>query len=168
MDEEAIREKATFAAGCFWGIEAAFRRVKGVIETAAGYTGGPVPDPHYEMVCSGRTGHAEAVEVIFDPAVVTYDTLLHLFWSIHDPTQLNRQGPDAGTNYRSALFYHTQEQKEKAEASRARLGASEKFQGKTIATEIVPARQFWKAEEYHQQYYEKSGRGYRAGPKCRH
>ena len=168
MDEEAIREKATFAAGCFWGIEAAFRRVKGVIETAAGYTGGSVPDPHYEKVCSGRTGHAEAVEVIFDPAVVTYDTLLHLFWSIHDPTQLNRQGPDAGTNYRSALFYHTQEQKEKAEASRARLGASEKFQGKTIATEIVPARQFWKAEEYHQQYYEKSGRGYRAGPKCRH
>jgi len=166
MDEETIPERASFAAGCFWGIEAAFRHVKGVIGTVAGYTGGSTPEPAYEKVCSGRTGHAEAVEVIFDPAVVSYEKLLELFWNIHDPTQVNRQGPDTGTSYRSAIFYHTQEQKEQAEASRARLGASGKFQGKTIATEIVPATQFWKAEEYHQQYYEKCGRGYCASPKC--
>ena len=166
MDEETNLEKATFAAGCFWGVEAAFRRIKGVMETAVGYTGGTVSDPTYQKVCSGRTGHAEAVGIVFDPAVVSYEQLLDVFWSIHDPTQVNRQGPDTGTNYRSAIFYHSPEQQELAEASRARLAASAQYRGKIIATEIVPARQFWKAEEYHQQYFEKSGRGYCASPKC--
>lgn len=165
--KDAIKpERATFAAGCFWGVEAAFRRIKGVIETAVGYTGGTVADPTYQKVCSGRTGHAEAVGIIFDPAVVSYEQLLDIFWSIHDPTQVNRQGPDIGTSYRSAIFYHSLEQQELAEASKARLAASKEYQGKIIATEIVPARQFWKAEEYHQQYYEKVGRSYCASPKC--
>jgi len=159
-------ERATFAAGCFWGVEAAFRQIKGVVETAVGYTGGTVPEPDYQNVCSGRTGHAEAVGIIFDPAVVRYEQLLDIFWSIHDPTQVNRQGPDVGTNYRSAIFYHSPEQQKLAEASKARLAALKKYRGKTIATEIVPASQFWKAEEYHQQYFEKSGRGYCASPKC--
>jgi len=166
MDEGKEPEKATFAAGCFWGIEAAFRQIKGVVETAVGYTGGSVPEPDYRKVCSGRTGHAEAVGIIFDPAVVSYEKLLDTFWSIHDPTQVNRQGPDIGTNYRSAIYYHSPEQKKQAEASKSRLAASEKYRGKTIATEIVPAPQFWKADEYHQQYYEKSGRGYCASKKC--
>jgi peptide-methionine (S)-S-oxide reductase len=166
MDEEIKTERATFAAGCFWGVEAAFRRIKGVMETAVGYTGGTVSDPTYQKVCSGRTGHAEAVGIIFDPAVVSYEQLLDVFWSIHDPTQVNRQGPDIGTSYRSAIFYHTPEQQELAEASKARLAASTEYQGKIIATEIVPARQFWKAEEYHQQYFEKIGRSYCASPKC--
>ena len=159
-------ERATFAAGCFWGVEAAFRQIKGVVETAVGYTGGTVPEPDYQNVCSGRTGHAEAVGIIFDPAVVRYEQLLDIFWSIHDPTQVNRQGPDVGTNYRSAIFYHSPEQQKLAEASKARLAALKKYRGKTIATEIVPASQFWKAEEYHQQYFEKSGRGYCASKKC--
>lgn len=166
MDEGKELERATFAAGCFWGVEAAFRRIEGVIETAVGYTGGTVPDPTYQKVCSGRTGHAEAVAIIFDPAVVSYEKLLDTFWDIHDPTQADGQGPDIGSSYRSALFYHSPEQKEQAEASKARLAASGKYRGKTIATEIVPAQQFWKAEEYHQQYYEKSGRGYCASKKC--
>jgi peptide-methionine (S)-S-oxide reductase len=165
MDEGKERERATFAAGCFWGIEAAFRPIKGVVETAVGYTGGTVPEPSYQKVCSGRTGHAEAVGIIFDPAVVSYEKLLEVFWSIHDPTQVNRQGPDIGTSYRSAIFYHSPEQKNLAEASKARLAASEKYRGKTIATEIVPVSPFWKAEEYHQQYFEKCGRGYCASPK---
>ena len=165
MDEGIELEKATFAAGCFWGVEAAFRQINGVIETSVGYTGGSASEPDYKKVCSGRTGHAEAVGIIFDPAVVSYEKLLDTFWSIHDPTQVNRQGPDIGTNYRSAIFYHSPEQKKQAEASKARVESSEKYRGKTIATEIVPAPRFWKAEEYHQQYYEKCGRGYCASKK---
>ena len=153
-------EKATFAAGCFWGIEAEFRRLKGVIATRVGYTGGSRPHPTYEQVCSGRTGHAEAVEVTFNPRILSYDQLLDVFWTIHDPTQLNRQGADIGTNYRSAIFYHTAEQKALAEASLSRIHASGKYRDRRIATEIVPAAEFYPAEDYHQQYYEKCGRGY--------
>jgi peptide-methionine (S)-S-oxide reductase len=160
MENESHIEKATFAAGCFWGVEAAFRRIDGVLGTFVGYTGGTNPEPTYQQVCSGKTGHAEAVEVTFDPKVITYEKLLDLFWRIHDPTELNRQGPDIGTNYRSAIFYHTPEQKAAAESSKARLSASEKYHSKKIATEIVPATEFFKAEEYHQQYYEKCGQGY--------
>jgi len=160
METENPKETATFAAGCFWGVEAEFRRVKGVIGTAVGYTGGTTPEPTYRQVCSGRTGHAEAVEVTFDPTIITYEKLLDIFWQIHDPTELNRQGPDIGTNYRSAIFYHTPEQKAAAESSKARLPASGKYHGKKIATEIVPATEFWRAEEYHQQYFEKCGQGY--------
>jgi peptide-methionine (S)-S-oxide reductase len=166
MDGEPKLERAAFAAGCFWGVEAAFRRVKGVVETVVGYTGGNVPDPSYQKVCSGRTGHAEAVGIVFDPAVISYEKLLDIFWNLHDPTQVNRQGPDIGTSYRSAIFYHSPRQQGLAEASKARLLASAEYRGKTIATEIVPAGTFWKAEECHQQYFEKSGRGYCASPKC--
>lgn len=166
MDATQELEKATFAAGCFWGIEAAFRQIRGVVDTVVGYTGGSVPEPDYKKVCSGRTGHAEAVGILFDPKEVSYEKLLDTFWSIHDPTQVNGQGPDIGSSYRSVIFYHSPEQKEQAEASKARLAALEKYRGRTIATEIVPAPQFWKAEEYHQQYYEKCGRGYCASKKC--
>lgn len=152
--------KATFAAGCFWGVEATFRRLKGVIGTRVGYTGGSKDHPTYEQVCNGKTGHAEAVEVTFDPTILSYDQLLDLFWTIHDPTQQDRQGPDIGTNYRSAIFYHTREQKALAEASRDRLQDSGRYRNMRIATEIVPAGEFWPAEDYHQQYYEKCGRGY--------
>ena len=152
------REKATFAAGCFWGVEAAFREVKGVISTQVGYTGGRTQDPTYEEVCTGRTGHAEAVEVIFDADIVSYQELLELFWSIHDPTQLNRQGPDYGTNYRSAIFYHSDDQKNLAEGSRKKLEDSMCFGSRPVMTEIVPATAFYPAEEYHQQFYEKQGR----------
>ncbi|WP_298683845.1 peptide-methionine (S)-S-oxide reductase MsrA [uncultured Methanomethylovorans sp.] len=151
-------EKATFAAGCFWGVEANFRRVKGVIATAVGYTGGNFEDPTYEDVCTGRTGHAEAVDILFDPAVVGYAQLLEVFWNIHDPTTANRQGPDIGTQYRSAIFYHDQEQKNTAIASKERVQNSGKFK-RPIVTEIVPASAFYRAEEYHQQYFEKGGMG---------
>lgn len=160
MDENQDLEQATFAAGCFWGIEAEFRRVEGVVTTIVGYTGGDVSSPTYEQVCSGTTGHAEAVRVVFDPTNVTYDQLLDVFWRIHDPTQVDRQGPDIGTNYRSAIFYHSPEQKELAESSKDRLQKSGKFGKKPIATEISPATEFWTAEEYHQHYYEKCGSGY--------
>ncbi|MEM2124652.1 MAG: peptide-methionine (S)-S-oxide reductase MsrA [Methanolinea sp.] len=165
MRTEGDLEQATFAAGCFWGVEAAFRRVKGVVETWVGYTGGNVPDPTYEQVCSGTTGHAEAVRVVFDPRVVTYDQLLEVFWEIHDPTQKDGQGPDVGTNYRSAIFYHSDEQRAKALASRERLQNSPRLKGKEIVTEILPAGTFWKAEDHHQQFYEKCGWGYAAAPK---
>jgi peptide-methionine (S)-S-oxide reductase len=148
--------KATFAAGCFWGVEAAFRQVSGVKSTAVGYTGGQTPNPTYEQVCTDRTGHAEAVEVEFDPAAVSYDQLLAVFWQNHDPTQLNRQGPDYGSQYRSAIFYHTPEQQAAAEASLKRLAESGKF-NRPIVTQIVPAAAFHRAEEYHQQYLEKRG-----------
>ena len=151
-------EKATFAAGCFWGVEAAFREVKGVISTRVGYTGGHAKNPTYEEVCSGKTGHAEAVEVVFDPLAVSYQELLDLFWSIHDPTQLNRQGPDYGTNYRSAIFYHTPAQKILAEESRKRIAESGRYGRRPVVTEIMPASPFYPAEEYHQQFYEKQGR----------
>jgi peptide-methionine (S)-S-oxide reductase len=149
-------EKATFAAGCFWGVEAAFRQLKGVKSTAVGYTGGQTANPTYEQVCTDRTGHAEAVEVEFDPAATAYDELLAAFWENHDPTQLNRQGPDHGSQYRTAIFYHSSEQKALAEKSKERLAASGKFK-RPIVTEIVPAAEFYRAEEYHQQYLEKRG-----------
>ncbi len=147
---------ATFAAGCFWGVEAAFRRVPGVLSTRAGYIGGSVPNPSYEQVCSHRTGHAEAVEVDYDPARVSYDELLKVFWEEHDPTQLNRQGPDVGDQYRSAIFVHDAEQEAAAQASKARLAQSGRFR-RPIVTQITPAPTFYPAEDYHQQFLEKQG-----------
>jgi peptide-methionine (S)-S-oxide reductase len=157
MTREGDLETATFGAGCFWGVEAAFAGVKGVVQTTAGYTGGTTDHPTYEEVCSGTTGHAEAVEVIFDPATVTYDGLLDIFWEIHDPTTRNRQGPDIGAQYRSAIFYHSDLQKNAAEASKERMNRSGKYR-RPIVTEILPAGTFWRAEEYHQQYFKKHGR----------
>lgn len=155
MTQEHIAT-ATFAAGCFWGVEATFRQVPGVVSTAVGYTGGKTAHPTYEDVCTGRTGHAEAVEVVYDPARVSYEDLLTVFWNSHNPTTLNRQGPDIGTQYRSAIFYHTPEQEAAAHASKEALEQSGKFR-KQIVTEIVPAVPFYRAEEYHQQYFEKRG-----------
>ncbi len=149
-------EIATFAAGCFWGVEAAFADLAGVISTRVGYTGGNTDNPTYEEVCNGRTGHTEAVEVTYDPALVTYDHLLICFWSLHDPTTKDRQGPDIGSQYRSAIFTHSKEQEEKATASRERMDRSGRF-GRSIVTEILPAAHFWPAEEYHQQYFRKHG-----------
>jgi len=148
-------ERATFAAGCFWGVEAEFRKVKGVVDTQVGYTGGHTEDPTYRDVCTNRTGHAEAVEVTFDPAQVSYEQLLEVFWSIHDPTTVNRQGPDIGTQYRSAIFYHSEEQHKAAEASKEKLESSRRF-SRPIVTQIVPAGKFYRAEEYHQRYLEKN------------
>jgi peptide-methionine (S)-S-oxide reductase len=148
--------KATFAAGCFWGVEAAFRSVAGLDSTRVGYTGGHAPDPTYEDVCNGTTGHAEAVEVDYDPAHVSYEELLKVFWENHDPTQWNRQGPDYGTQYRSAIFFHTPEQEAAARASKATIEASGRFPRK-IVTLIEPATKFYPAEDYHQQYLEKRG-----------
>lgn len=147
-------EKATFAAGCFWGVETAFRQIKGVVSTQVGYTGGKMENPSYEDVCTDETGHAEAVEVTFDPKRVSYERLLEVFWSNHNPTQGNRQGPDIGTQYRSAVFYHNAKQKEIAVKS---LKEQQKKYDKKITTEIKPAEKFFKAEEYHQQYLEKRG-----------
>jgi peptide-methionine (S)-S-oxide reductase len=155
MPGEQNLEKATFAAGCFWGVEASFREVEGVTDTAVGYTGGKKEHPTYGEVSSGTTGHAEAIQVTFDTAQVSYEKLLSVFWSIHDPTQVNRQGPDIGTNYRSAIFYHNPAQKAAAKASKERLKSSRKFGSRQIATEVVPAGTFWRAEEYHQRYFEK-------------
>jgi len=149
-------EKATFGAGCFWGVEAAFRTVKGVVSTQVGYSGGRTPAPTYEQVCSGRTGHAEAVEVTYDPTLVSYDDLLRVFWENHDPTTPNRQGPDVGEQYRSAIFFHTPGQEAAAKASVAILEAEKRFR-RPIVTQIVPAGPFHRAEEYHQQYLEKRG-----------
>ncbi len=149
-------EKATFAAGCFWCIEEAFRQVKGVVATAVGFSGGHFERPTYEQVCTCDTGHAEAVRVIFDPKVVSYEALLDVFWKIHDPTTKDRQGPDVGKQYRSVIFYHSEEQKAAALASREKLEKSGNFRN-PIVTEIVPVAEFYMAEEYHQQYYEKKG-----------
>lgn len=149
-------EKATFGAGCFWGVEAAFRQIRGVISTAVGYMGGKLNDPTYEDVCTDRTGHAEVVQVEFDPAQVTYGDLLRVFWENHDPTTLNRQGPDVGTQYRSVIFFHTPEQQAEAQTSKEALAKSGAYR-KPIVTEIKPAQEFWRAEEYHQQYLEKRG-----------
>ena len=149
-------EKAIFAAGCFWGVESAFREVKGVKQTAVGYSGGHTKNPTYKDVCTDKTGHAEVVQVEFDPSVVSYDDLLNVFWQSHDPTQVNRQGPDYGTQYRSAIFYLTPQQEAAAKASKERLQKSGQFK-KPIATEITPASEFYRAEEYHQQYLEKRG-----------
>jgi len=156
MQEQRTTEKATFAAGCFWGVEAAFRQVLGVISTAVGYEGGTLVNPTYKQVCTDRTGHAEAVEVEYDPARVSYEDLLHVFWEEHDPTQVNRQGPDVGTQYRSVIFYHTPEQQAAAQASKEQLERSGRYK-RPIATQIVPAEPFYLAEEYHQQYLEKRG-----------
>ena len=152
----AQTQKATFGAGCFWGVEAAFRELPGVVSAVVGYSGGHFPNPTYRDVCSGETGHAEVVEVEYDPSRVTYDQLLDLFWSIHDPTQLNRQGPDFGTQYRSVIFIHSPEQEASARASLAKLESSGRLKRK-IVTPILPASEFWRAEEYHQQYFEKHG-----------
>jgi len=147
---------AIFAAGCFWHVEHAFRQVKGVNEVESGYIGGDTDNPSYREVCSGRTGHAEAVRVDYDPERVSYDDLLQVFWSCHDPTQVNRQGPDVGTQYRSAIFYLDDRQQEAAERSKNELAWSGRY-GESIATEIVPAGTFHRAEEYHQRYFEKNG-----------
>ncbi len=149
-------EKATFAAGCFWGVEATFRNIPGVVSTQVGYTGGKLENPTYQDVCTDQTGHAEAVEVTYDPSQVTYGDLLKVLWENHDPTQKNRQGPDVGTQYRSAIFYHTPAQEAVARASKEKLERAKVFR-RPIATEIVPAVVFWRAEEYHQQYLEKRG-----------
>lgn len=151
-----MTEKATFGAGCFWGVEATFRQVPGVISTTSGYVGGQLENPTYEDVCSDKTGHAEAVEIQFDPQTVSYEDLLNVFWTNHDPTTVNRQGPDVGTQYRSAIFYHSPEQKEIAERSKAEQGHSGRF-SKPIVTEITPVSTFYPAEEYHQRYLEKRG-----------
>jgi peptide-methionine (S)-S-oxide reductase len=148
-------EKATFAAGCFWGVEVEFRNIEGVTDAQVGYTGGTTEQPSYKEVCSGRTGHAEAVEVTFDPSEVAYEELVDAFWRLHDPTQVNRQGWDIGSQYRSAIFTHSPEQARVAAESKAR--AQERV-SKPIATQIVPAETFWPAEEYHQQYLVKNGR----------
>jgi len=149
-------EKATFGAGCFWGVEAAFRQVRGVLSTSVGYTGGHVPSATYKQVCSGNTGHAEAVEVVYDPERISYDDLLQVFWKNHDPTTPNRQGPDVGEQYRSAIFFHTPEQAAAARASKADLEASGRLQ-RPVVTQILRAGPFYQAEDYHQQYLEKRG-----------
>jgi len=147
-------EEATFGAGCFWSVEAEFRQIPGVLSTAVGYAGGSARSPSYEEVCTGRTGHAEAVHVTFDPTRVSYQQLLDRFWAMHDPTTLNRQGPDVGHQYRSVIFFHTPDEEAAAVASKER--AQSRFK-RPIVTEIVPASEFWRAEEYHQRYLEKRG-----------
>ena len=147
-----MSERATFAAGCFWGTEAAFRPVPGVLDVVVGYTGGQREHPTYEQVCSGRTGHAEAAEITFDPTQISYELLLETFWKMHDPTQVNRQGPDVGPQYRSAIFFHSPEQERAARESLAREQARI---GKPIATQIEAATTFWAAEAYHQRYFER-------------
>lgn len=149
-------QKATFGAGCFWGVEEVFRKLPGVIYTRVGYSGGSTENPTYQEVCTDKTGHAEVVEVEFDSDVIPYTELLKVFWENHNPTTLNRQGPDVGTQYRSAIFYHSLEQKEEAEASKNALQQSEKWK-KPIVTEITPAQPFYEAEEYHQRYLQKRG-----------
>jgi peptide-methionine (S)-S-oxide reductase len=149
-------QKATFGAGCFWGVEAAFRCVTGVVSTSVGYMGGTLENPTYRDVCSGKTGHVEVVEVVYDPSKVSYDELLTVFWNIHDPTTPNRQGPDIGTQYRSVIFYHTAEQEAAARASKEKLQRFGRYK-REIVMEIRPTSQFWRAEEYHQRYFEKQG-----------
>jgi peptide-methionine (S)-S-oxide reductase len=152
-------EKATFGAGCFWGVEEIFRNLKGVTSTAVGYAGGAKDNPTYEDVCTDETGHAEVVEVEFDPSKISYDELLGVFWSNHNPTALNRQGADVGTQYRSAIFYHSPAQKAAAQASKEKIGQSGRFR-RPIVTQIEPALKFWRAEEYHQRYLEKRGQSH--------
>ncbi len=152
-------EKATFGAGCFWGVEAAFRQLPGVTSTAVGYAGGTLKNPTYRDVCSGNTGHAEVVQVEFDPAKISYNQVLKVFWENHDPTTLNRQGPDMGSQYRSAIFFHDSAQEAAAKASKEELGKSGVFK-RPIVTEITPASEFYRAEDYHQQYLEKRGQSH--------
>ncbi len=149
-------EKATFGAGCFWGVEAAFQGIKGVASTAVGYCGGSLENPTYQDVCSGTTGHAEVVQVEFDNNIVSFDDLLEVFWASHDPTTLNRQGPDIGTQYRSAIFFHSPEQRKSAKVSEEHQNKSGRFE-RSIVTEITSVSTFYRAEEYHQQYFEKQG-----------
>ena len=149
-------EKATFAAGCFWGVEEEFRNVKGVLSTTVGYTGGHLQKPTYEDVCSDKTGHAEAVLVEYDPAVISYEKLLGIFWKIHDPTQVNKQGPDLGSQYRSVIYFHSPEQETAALLAKEKLQRSGQYKSK-IVTAIQPAVEFWPAEEYHQKYLQKKG-----------
>ena len=151
-----MMEKAMFAAGCFWGVEETFRKLPGVASTAVGYTGGWLENPTYEQVCTDRTGHAEAIEMEYDPALVSYEELLNVFWENHNPTTLNRQGPDFGTQYRSSIFFHSQEQQAAATGSKERLEKSGRYRA-PIVTQIVPASRFYRAEEYHQRYYQKRG-----------
>ena len=151
-----MQEIATFGAGCFWGIEAAFRRVPGVLDAAVGYSGGRTENPSYQDVCTDTTGHAEVVQVTFDPEKLSYDQLLNVFWTIHDPTQVNRQGPDYGAQYRTAIFFHSPEQEAAAKKSKQAIEASGNLR-RPVATEITPAGPFWRAEEYHQRYLEKRG-----------
>ncbi len=151
-------EKATFAAGCFWGVEESFYDLTGVEATRVGYTGGNLDSPTYQQVCSGTTGHAEAVEITYDPVKISYEQLLAAFWQAHDPTQLNQQGPDCGTQYRSAIFYHSEEQRRLAEAAKDALDRSGRYR-RSVVTEIVPAGPFWEAEAYHQKYHLKNGGG---------
>jgi peptide-methionine (S)-S-oxide reductase len=153
---ENFLEKATFGAGCFWGVEAAFAQIPGVTETAVGYEGGATDRPTYKDVCSNSTGHAEVVEITFDPAKVSYQTLLDAFFELHDPTQLNRQGPDWGTQYRSAVFFHSPAQEQAARATIESLKEQHRF-AKPIVTQVVPAQTFWRAEDYHQKYLQKRG-----------
>lgn len=153
-----MNEVATFAAGCFWGVEDVFSAVPGVVATRVGYCGGHTVSPTYRDLCNHDTGHAEAVEITFDPLQVSYDTLLKVFWECHDPTQINRQGPDFGEQYRSVIFYHTEEQHESALASRSELESRRTFR-RAIATQIVPAAIFWEAEAYHQKYHQKNSGG---------
>lgn len=156
MTTERKLEKASFAAGCFWGVEAEFRNLKGVVSTAVGYMGGEYENPTYEDVCTGRTGHAETVKVTYDPIQITYRELLEVFGKIHDPTTLNRQGPDVGEQYRSAIFYYNKEQEEQAHSWKEKLNKSGRYKNK-IVTQILPATPFYLAEDYHQQYLEKRG-----------
>lgn len=149
-------EKATFGAGCFWGVEAAFRQLPGVVDTAVGFLGGSMVNPSYRDVCTGRTGHAEVVEVTYDPLRLSYEQLLNVFWEMHDPTTVNRQGPDVGTQYRSAVFYHSPQQEAVANDSKAKLQEAKRFP-RPIVTEIAPASTFYPAEDYHQRYLEKQG-----------
>ena len=152
--EQTNYETATFGAGCFWGVEAAYRQIQGVKSTRVGYAGGHTTEPTYREVCAGNTNHAEVVEVTFDPTRVSYEELLDVFWANHDPTQVNRQGPDVGTQYRTVVFFHSAEQEKSALASR---DAAQERVSRPIATHIVPAEPFWEAEDYHQQYLEKRG-----------
>jgi len=149
-------QKATFGAGCFWGVEAAFRQIQGVTDTAAGYMGGALNDPTYAEVCTDTTGHAEVVEVTYDPGQISYEALLEVFWKNHNPTTLNRQGPDVGSQYRSAIFFHTPEQEAAAHAAIDHLNNNGRF-SRSIVTEVTPASTFYRAEEYHQRYLEKRG-----------
>jgi peptide-methionine (S)-S-oxide reductase len=156
MTDGTTEEKATFGAGCFWGIEAAFRQVPGVVSTAVGYMGGTRDEPTYRQVCTGRTGHAEVVQVTYDPQRLSYDDILAVLWDNHDPTTMNRQGPDMGTQYRSAVYFHDEAQEKGARASIEGLEASGRFR-RPVVTEVAPASTFWPAEDYHQQYLEKRG-----------
>ena len=157
--QRMITEKATFGAGCFWGVESTFRSIEGVTDAAVGYAGGSTENPTYEDVCTDETGHAEVVQVEFDPSVVSYEKLLDVFWASHNPTTLNRQGPEVGKQYRSVIFYHSPEQRAAAEASKAALEKSGKFRS-PIVTQIEAAPRFYRAEDYHQRYLEKRGRSH--------